>query len=207
MKGLKLLTPNGTEPVELDELKAFMRVDLEDKEDDILISTCNRASRRYVETFTRRSLLQQTWKMTLDSFPRYDYFKNDSRQTNRIIEIPKSPLISVTSIKYKDTSDTEQTMNLDDFTIDIVDNAKSRITLNESLTYPQTIDNANAVEIEFVAGFQSSTEVSPPDTLRLAIMQLANHYYENRDIVSGINLTNVPKTIDMLLWSERLVTV
>src|ERR1051325_1611605 len=50
-------------------------------------------ARDLVETLLNRALLQQTWRLTLDAFPCSD-----------VLRLPRPSLISVTSVKYLNTS-------------------------------------------------------------------------------------------------------
>jgi uncharacterized phiE125 gp8 family phage protein len=188
---LELITPSTVEPVELDEAKNFCKVTCED--DDLLIASFITAARQYVETYTRRSLLQQTWKLYLDFFP-----------CNRIIHLPKSPLVSVTSVTYNDEDSVNQTFDATNYTVDVNDTRPARIILKENTLWPYTDRNGNAVQVTFLAGYQSNTDVVPPETLRVAMFQLIRNWYENRDVMTPMKMTEVPQTLNVLLNSERM---
>ncbi len=86
--GLKLITGPTEEPVSLAEAKAQLREKTTDNDTEIT-SLIPRA-RQYVEDFTHRALITQTWELALDAFPAW------------AICVPKAPLASVTSIQYVD---------------------------------------------------------------------------------------------------------
>lgn len=92
---LFLVMAPSIEPVSLAEAKAHLRVEVNDE--NSLIQTLITAARQYVETATRRALLQQTWDDKLDAFP------------CGAIVLPLSPVTSVTSITYLDTAGVSQT--------------------------------------------------------------------------------------------------
>ena len=75
-------TAPTVEPVELADVKNFMRVD-EDR-DDILINSLIVSARDYVERKTGRQLIDANWTLYLPSFP-------------SLIRLPRPPLDSVRS--------------------------------------------------------------------------------------------------------------
>lgn len=62
-----LLTAPAVEPLSLAETKDYLRV--EHNDDDDLIGALIAASRIHVEAQTRRALITQTWRITLDAWP------------------------------------------------------------------------------------------------------------------------------------------
>ena len=64
---LALSAAPATEPITLTEAKLWLKVD--DSTDDDLITALIIAARQACEDYTHRSLITQTWQMTLDRFP------------------------------------------------------------------------------------------------------------------------------------------
>jgi uncharacterized phiE125 gp8 family phage protein len=62
-----ILTAPVAEPLALDEARAFLRADTND--DDELIASLIAAARTHVEALTRRALITQGWRLTLDAWP------------------------------------------------------------------------------------------------------------------------------------------
>ena len=62
-----LLTPPAAEPLALDEARAFLRLDTHD--DDEIVVALIAAARLHIETQTRRALITQGWRLTLDAWP------------------------------------------------------------------------------------------------------------------------------------------
>ena len=98
----RIKTHPATEPITLTEAKAHLRVD--DSYDDTYINTLITTARLYCERFLNQSLITQTWQLFLDSFP-----------SNGLILLKHGPVISLTSIKYYDSDNTEQTLSSDDY--------------------------------------------------------------------------------------------
>lgn len=68
---LILINPPAVEPVSLAELKEFLRVDSDDTSQDSTLTALAMAGRDWVETETKRRLVQQTWRLLIDFFPGY----------------------------------------------------------------------------------------------------------------------------------------
>jgi uncharacterized phiE125 gp8 family phage protein len=95
-RALVVVTQPTFEPVTLSEVKAAARVDHSDL--DTWIEVLVTAAREEAEADTGRTLVTTTLKLVLDEFPAWE------------IELPRPPLVSVTSITYTDTDGTTQTL-------------------------------------------------------------------------------------------------
>lgn len=138
------------EPVTLDEIKDHLRMQTINDFDSQLLGLIT-ASRAWVEDYTRRALVQQTWKYYLQDWPSGDEF-----------ELPFPPLRSVTSINYTDSDDTETEWTSTYYEVD-TDSEPGRVILGYGETWPSaTLHPKNPIKIEFVAGYNDD-EDSPPD--------------------------------------------
>jgi len=188
---LDLVTAPTVEPLTATEAKAHLRVDY--STDDTLIASLIVAAREYVEQITGRALLTQTWDLFLDRF------------SGREIDIPCSPLISVTSVKYIDTAGSEQTLSTDDYTVRTYSSHYGEVGLNFDADWPSTRRIEDAVYIRFVAGY-GATSASVPQAIRQAMLMLVGHWYENREsvVIGGrITATEVPMAVTALLQPHR----
>jgi len=147
-----LITAPTAEPVTLAEIKTHLRIsdDVHNTELWNLIIE----GRKYIEMHTGRSLMPQTWDYYMDSF------------SSDIIEIPYPPLVSITSVKYQDTNDTEQTFAASNYNVD-TNHKPGRITLDPNASYPSTYSDYNAVVIRFVSGYANANSV--PEEFKRAI--------------------------------------
>jgi len=199
--GIKLITAPASEPITLDEAKDHLRVDV--SEDDALITTLIVAAREAAEHITGRALMQQTWELALDCF--HDIEDCDLRY--RIgrhayrINIPKPPLVSITSVKYYDTDGTLQTMASSDYQLD--DHSEpARLMPAYGTCWPSTRDQANAVMIRYVAGYADAASV--PQQIKNWMLLRIGMLYENREsVAAGVTLTEVPY-VDCLLDAYRI---
>lgn len=109
-----------------------------------------------------RAIIQQTWDLKLPGFP--------SR-----IRIPLPPLQSVTSVTYLDNNGNSQTLATDQYQVVGVGSfGPGRIDPAYGVTWPTTRDQAEAVTVRFVAGYDIvdsplDYRANVPDSIKSAI--------------------------------------
>ena len=201
---LSLVTAPAVEPVSLAEAKLHLRVDIDDEND--LIDTLITAAREYVETFTHRALITQTYDLKLDDFP--TSWSSTGRDLEQVSEgaiwLCPPPVSSVTSITYVDTNGATQTWSAALYTTDLPAGPKARpgrVLPAFSQWYPVMRSVANAVTVRFVAGY-GATGATVPNALKAAMKLLIGNWWLNREagqIVRG-SADVLPFGIDALLW-------
>jgi len=195
--GLVLVTPPAVEPINLIEAKTHLRVDIAD--DDTLITALITAARGYCEAFQNRAYVTQTWQLWLDDWPDKD----------RII-IPRPPLQSISSVKYYGTDDTEYVFDAENYFVD-TKSEPGRAVLTYNKSWPSvTLRPANAVCVEFVAGYPAEGEdlaANVPEKIKAAIKLVLGHLYERREEGVEKALSELPFGAKALLWQERVVPV
>ena len=162
---LKRTTPPVAEPVSLTEAKAHLRV-LHATE-DALVTRLVKAVREHVEDRLGRSLVTQGWTLWLPRFP-----------PAGVIELPRPPLVSVTSIKSIDPDGVEQTLSPDVYGV-YPEGMVGWVQRRRGQAWPATAIDPKAVEIAYVAGYGGS-EAAVPEAARSAILLLVEHLYHNR---------------------------
>lgn len=170
--GLTLITPATEYPVTLDEAKLSAKVDGTDRDSEITLLIA--AATNYVEQYTGRSIMAQTWKLTLDAF-------SDS------ILLPKGPVQSVSSVQYFDANGDSQTVSASDYTLDNSDPAW--LVRNSDATWPTTLDGVNVVSVTYVTGYSAV-----PDAIRAAILIW---------VTAQVDGNPVPDAFDALLTNYR----
>lgn len=211
-----LQTPPVNEALDFVDTKNYLRVEV--TEDDYLIKAFISAARRHTEQFLRRSLITQTWRRYLDTFPLYSttllppglvYGQNYpfnyplTSSVNIDLEWGKVQLIS--SIKYYDENDFFQTFSSAKYRLDSV-TEPARIVLVKGEVWPVTqYRRPNAVEIEYVAGY-GATFANIPDDIQLAMKLLVGHWYENRMSVSDTEYLEMPLGVERILTPHRIMT-
>lgn len=188
-----LTTANSTYGLTLTEAKAHLNVS--STADDTLITSYIKAAVLLIENKTNRALMWQTRTLKMDTF-------SDSRYIhNRRIYPARSPLKSVTSLKYVDTSGTTTTMPSSDYIVSTGDQ-HGFIAEAYDATWPNTYGVANDVTITYVAG-HSSVSTTVPENIKHAAKMVIGHWYRNREaVLTGTISKEIELGVDALLESE-----
>lgn len=184
---LTLITPPAKDVISLAEMKAWAKID--HNEEDALLASLITAATESTEQFTNRSLLAQTWRLTLDQKPHGFYGDLPEGVYDlpitalygglpNIINLPKGPVQSVTSVTTYNTANTGTVFASSNY---YVDTANSRIVLNQSSLWPSNLRNRSACVIDYVAGYGDSSS-SVPQAIRTAILMHAQKMYDGRII-------------------------
>lgn len=188
MRGLTLVTAPASEPLSLAEAKAHLRI--ESADDDSLISALIAAARQAAEAHMRRALITQTWRLTLDGFPAAprpwwdgerqgaDMPGASTSGHGSVIEMPRPPLVSVTSVTAYDDADNATVASASSYFVD-ADAEPGRVVLRSGQTWPVAGRVANGVEVLFVAGYGAASAV--PQAIRQGMLMLIGALFENRE--------------------------
>ena len=186
------LIAGPNEPITVDEAAEFMRAEFSETEES-LIEILITAVRQMCEEYLFRRIGVQTVELRDKGFP----------ANNAPIILP-SPLISVTSIKYLDESNIEQTLDEDEY---MVSDCGPGLIIPVS-SWPITSIAGDSLRVEFVAGYSGPGE-SPqqsdvlPQTIRTAMLMQITDMYENREAQGDKPLSANP-TLERLLSVYRL---
>jgi len=161
----KVTTDPIVEPVTIDEMKIYGRID-GDAEDDYLTALI-KSVRAATEKYLGRALLSQSITLSMDYWP------------SGMIELPRPPLISVTSVKTLDEDDVATTYDSSNYFADVVAEP-GRLVIKQSGTYPtNTARIYGGYQIIFKAGYGTlATDV--PGGIKDGIMYWVLWCYENR---------------------------
>lgn len=186
---IKITIGPNIEPVTLAEAKAQCRVDLDD--DDALIESYILAAREYLEGIDWRAWLTQTIEYWIDRWPP-DY----------VIELPRPPVQSVTSIKYYDLDNVERTFSSAAYFVDTI-TQPCRIGLNWNSNWPpEPLRAINAICVTYVAGWTAQEYF--PQRLKQAMLLLIGHWYENREASTlGAVSREIDHAVRALLGIDR----
>ncbi len=195
---LKQVTAPATEPLALADVKAHLKVD--NTADDSYITALIVAARQYVETYLGRSLISQTWRYTLDAFPCEGFSLHWNYIEGQAVQLPRPPLVSVTSITYLDYSNVVQTLSPSVYQVD-TDSEPGRVIPTWGHFFPLTLPALNAVSITYAAGYGDSTTI--PQGIKQAMYLIIGNWYEHRESVSDKAMTKVPMAAEHLLWSFK----
>jgi len=161
----KVTTHPATEPITLQELKDFARIDGTDE--DTLLNSFIESARRACENYLGRALIEQTITMKMDLWP------------SMIIELPRPPLISITAVETLSESDVATAYTSTNY-YTITTSEPGSLVIKMGLSIPEnTARDYGGFQIRFKAGYGSSrTDV--PSAIRDGIKLWATDIYENR---------------------------
>ncbi len=200
----KIVTSATGEPIDLEDMKNQLRLDVGMSAEDDLLNGFIRAATRRIEGITNLKLLTQTWKAYPSAWP----------SSENYIELPYSPLIHVTSstgVVYKDSSGSTYLMAStgdNSWRVDTV-SKPGRLILENDADWPgETLYNINPISIQFLCGYGTSDAGDGsqiPEQLKLAVKQLVGHWYENREAtIVGKTINMVPDAVDALIGDYRV---
>ncbi len=185
-------TAPAKEPVGLEEMKAWARID--DFDNDVMISGNITAARRWVEALTHRALITQTFVFKIDSFP---------GPITTVIELPGGNTQTLTSIAYLDTDGDSQTWASANYIADLV-SQPALVGLAYGIDWPSIREWALPITITYSAGYGDDPG-DVPEELRTAIKIIASDLYENReDSIIGASVVTASWSAKRLVDAYRV---
>ncbi|MFU0506648.1 head-tail connector protein [Pseudaminobacter sp. NGMCC 1.201702] len=152
----------AVEPVTLAEVKNHLR--LSHQSEDELLAGLIRAAREDVERATGVAMIDQTWRLVLDCWPR-----------GGCVTLMRHPVREILSVTLFGSEGEASVMDPSDYQLDSL----SRPARLQFHRRPEPLRAMNGIEIDFKAGFgEAGTDV--PDLLRRAVLMLVAHWYEFR---------------------------
>lgn len=187
----ELIKEADEEPVSVAELKSQLRIT--SSAQDTMLNVLLKSARQWAEDFLRYQMISATWDKYFDDFP----------ASGDCIWIQKSPVTSITYIKYLDSSGTLTEWANTYWTPDY-NSTPCRIYEKYGYTYPTTQATKNAVVVRFEAGYTDADAV--PDIYKQAILMKAASLYENpSDEVTGTQVNKMSLTSEKLLRPFRAI--
>ncbi len=197
-----LIAPPALEPVTLAEARAWLRVDVNDE--DAAIASLIVAGRTLVEAATRRALVTQTWRVTLDAWPASGADGGWSLLATRPaalpleVAVPLAPVQSLAAIRVYDAAWQPQTLPSSSWRLL---GAPERARIMFAPAPPQPGVRVGGVEIDVVAGYGEPTDTPAP--LRHAILALVSFWFDNRGDVATADADNLPPRVAALVGPYR----
>lgn len=155
------------EPVTLAEAKKHLEIAASITAHDAHVTRLIQAAREAVESDTGMVVGQSTWVVKLDSWPKCGY-----------IELPKRPVISVSSIAYRDVSDSLQTWPTNNYELD-AGRVTPVIWPALDVDWPNVRHGRNVVTVTFVAGYANAAAV--PELVKQAVLLLVGRDFNDRE--------------------------
>lgn len=179
------------EPVSLEEVKNYLKIDMSVTEDDQLIDRLIKAVRISAEKYAQTSFVTQT---------RVAYSDNWDPEC----ELPYGPHQSISKVIRLMRDGTEQELDPVDYSY----NGFNFYTVCPQKVYRLSEGFINhRIKVEYVAGFGNAADV--PEDIKLAILKEVAELYENREntLIGSIvaDLSTTTKTI--LTYYKRNVLI
>lgn len=182
---LTLVTAAAECPVTLSEACAHLRIEAGDGyttgDDDTYVNSLIQAATSYLDgkngILLGRCMIKQTWSADIEDTT-VDF---------------KFPLITVTKINkitYKDENEAAKTLSSTLYTL-----------YDDTIEWEEGLPYMDDVKVEFEVGYGDADDVPAP--LKHAILLLIGHWYDNRNAVTGTNMSSVPTAFDALISAYR----
>ena len=169
------------------EIKSHLKVDT--TADDTLIDNLRDAATNSAQEYTNRFFTTTTLTQYADKW-------------SEISELYKSPLQSISHIKYYDTNNVLQTLAA---SVYISDSSAMppRIALAPDQTYPDLADRIAAIRVEYIVGVTTADLVDK--AIKQAVLLTIGHWYQNREaVVVGRIATELPMSAKYLLDQYKI---
>ena len=170
------------------DAKDFLKVDT--TADDTLIDNLIKAATQSCEIYTNRYFLDTLVTQYADKWA-------------DIENLYKSPVSSITHIKYYDSDDSLQTLAGTVYLLDEV-SQPARIGLKPNQSYPNIANRINAIEVKYTVGYGTAAS-SVPEAIRQAVLITIGNWYENRQtVITGRIATELPLSSQYLLNQYKI---
>lgn len=188
-----LETANAHSPITAADLKAHLNIDASD-DDTIMEGFINAAVKRW-ESDTNSPVMQSVWEVVYNHWPADGFV------------LPLGPMVSIDSIKYLDADGAEQTQTASTYTL-MKQGMAPRVMLNMGQSAPVIANRENAVTLTVTAGYavdNSADELAKiPADIVVALKILAAHFYENRNMLSAMQMYEVPASYQCIAQSYQV---
>ena len=160
-------TQPPVEPITIEEVKDFARID--GTEEDCLLERFITSARYNCEEYLGRALVLQTIQMVMDFWP------------GTVVELPRPPLLSVSSIVTVDEDGTETTYDSDNYYI-VTEAVPGQLVLKQGVSPPTNTSRDYAgFKITYKCGY-GATPDSLPRPIKDGLVMWVASMYEKRVI-------------------------
>ena len=153
-------------PFEVNEIKDHPALRISGTEQNAILDKMINSAVTAYEDYTEQILCRSTWDLYLEEF-------DDPIWT-------PAPLASVSSVKYYDTSNAQQTLSTDYYEVDITNSLYGRIGLKYGQSWPSIYDRFDAVIIQFLAGYASAAAI--PQQIKDGLLYKIQELYYGGDM-------------------------
>jgi uncharacterized phiE125 gp8 family phage protein len=191
---LTIIEP-GDPVITVEETKAYLR--LSGAADDAVIERLIAAVTGWAagpQGFMGRALTTTTLELTVASF---------ITDVSEGLILPRPPFVSVTSVKYLDPDENEQTLSDSVYRVLLGSLGLSELHLRSGQSWPSIAWAPDAVRIRYVAGYGDDAEDVPEGLRQALIMAVARLYESGGDFIGS---PGDDPWIRRLFWRYRVFT-
>ena len=161
----KITTDPSIEPITVDELKLFARIDGNDE--DTLLESFITAARLNCEGYLGRALIEQTITLMMDFWP------------GEVIKLPRPPLISITAVETLDEDNNATEYSSDNY-YTVTEAIPGELIIKRGVTQPyNNARDYRGYQIRYKAGYGNSRS-DIPSGIKEGLKLWATDVYENR---------------------------
>lgn len=201
-------TAPGTLPMAVSTAMRHVR-SLEDDVD--LLELYCRAAVQAVEEYTGRAMANTVYTAQLGAWPCFVRagllgISSPPQRARRLdcIELPRSPLVSIGSLKYyPEDGGAQVTWDAANYRAN-TRSLPGQLVFIDGYTLPSLAARHDAIEIEFTAGTGvRESEMNP--SMLTAVLQLARHFFDNPGTVDmDGNVRRMPMSFQALVRSQKI---
>ena len=170
------------------QAKAHLKVDVSD--DDTIIDNIVLAATQSCEIFTNQYFIDTVVTQYSDTW-------------NDFYTLYKSPVASITHVKYYDSNDSQQTLASSNYILGHY-SKPARIGVAVGGTLPNLSDRINAVEVKYTVGYGTASS-DVPEGIRQAVLLTIGNFYQNREsVITGRTATELPLSSQYLLEQYKI---
>lgn len=166
-----------------------------------LIAALITSARVAAEHYTRRAFINQTIQLTRDALPYrselgwWDGVRQgaDIPAPARFLELPRPPLVSVSSVQYYDTTDSANTFASSNYFVE-TGMEPGRVSLNYGAIWPVGLRGSSAIVVTYVAGYGSTRSSVPAGITEAIKRSVALPYSSRTPGVQSERVGNVSRT-------------
>jgi hypothetical protein len=225
-----ITVPRANPVVTPAQLASFGRFDVPDPGMDyMLLQTFIEASTDQVEILAATACLTETIVETYDFWPDtqdprnflqyelsyafnltpYWWYGLPQRSSIELVRRPviepsASPIANQVIVTYTDPDNAVQTLSTDAYSVGY---NKIQLLVASGYSWPLTNRNQDCIRVQYNAGYDDTDPTKVPASLRLAVMFLANHFWENRTIISTDPTSEVGLTLSKILQPFRSMRI
>lgn len=201
---LNVVTAPTLKPFTLNRLYEQLRMDVQGSpqvhEDDDTLNAIMDVARAGCENIIKRSLLPQTLRLSMRSFPvsRETYARWNAQvypEPVQSIKLYRPPVVSVSHVKYYDASNVLQTLDASNYFV--TDDQVPELKFVTGFAAPTVYDRADAVRIEYTAGYANAALI--PEPLQQWMLLQIGTMYESRQSITDAKLMELPNRFTEML--------